>query len=545
MAELTEEQEAYLISHGIPLSAVFDAEGIWTPEKRCIQIMKDLGKWIAYGTNPCRKAGHTLYTRRRACIQCNPAAIAFMRRSIESGYVYVAGSLTKEIIKVGTSNNPERRVYALNNEEVYAGVSDWELLYAVRVNESGKVEFNAHRLLDTYAAPETYTYRGREMHCLETFHCGLSRAVSVIGSIVDLGSVDAWMTDSTSYEFPETIGHRFYREGNLTSNVRSGSVQNTLNGPVSEPKTTDIDPFTAAILELEERGKVRGSISVEEILAELPEEYRMRENYDAAVFTLQTLKIEITGDPWDVDLPSKYDLEDDVADDEASTAYDENGNEGASGVHTAKSTNTWYDLMPDDYRVEELLDEDDELSDETLSYIIGLFDKLRDRSIIQAVLRIESLAADRKGYSLSRSILQNSELASQASEEEGNERPASLAKIIMEVLETLPPAEAMTIKCAYGIGDRDHGLSGMERWSFSVVGDRVGLSARTVSPLIKKGIRRLRHPSRERKLRKHYGAVIRLKMEHGDDFVDHLSREQSLLVAIFGIPAPDLAPDPF
>jgi hypothetical protein len=79
MKNLTAEQIDFLNSHNISLDKVFDASGFSLSEYKV--IMKDQGKQIAYNVAPCQQYGHTLRTRAGHCIQCNPAAIAFIKRN--------------------------------------------------------------------------------------------------------------------------------------------------------------------------------------------------------------------------------------------------------------------------------------------------------------------------------------------------------------------------------------------------------------------------------------------------------------------------------
>ena len=69
MTELTEEQLAYLQNHKVSLGSVFDATGLG--RKDYSAKMKALGKAVAYGVTPCKKAGHTLRSRSGGCIQCS------------------------------------------------------------------------------------------------------------------------------------------------------------------------------------------------------------------------------------------------------------------------------------------------------------------------------------------------------------------------------------------------------------------------------------------------------------------------------------------
>ena len=78
LTELTEEQLAYLQKHKVPLGSVFDATGLG--RRNYSAKMKALGKAVAYGVTPCKKAGHTLRSRSGGCIQFSPAVATLLRK---------------------------------------------------------------------------------------------------------------------------------------------------------------------------------------------------------------------------------------------------------------------------------------------------------------------------------------------------------------------------------------------------------------------------------------------------------------------------------
>src|ERR1700691_4164143 len=126
MATLTPEQAAYLRRHGVSVNEVCDATGMRTKSYR--SLMKMLEKTIAIGVTPCMQGGHTMRNRSGHCVQCNPASFAFQGRFEREAYIYVAGSIQKEIIKVGSSESPGSRADVLNGLR-YGRTSDWSLLF--------------------------------------------------------------------------------------------------------------------------------------------------------------------------------------------------------------------------------------------------------------------------------------------------------------------------------------------------------------------------------------------------------------------------------
>ena len=107
MADLTRDQIDFLYSQEIPLSHVFDATGMRKVDYA--KVMKDAGFSFAYGTTPCAKGGHSLRTRQGHCIQCSTSVISYQTRYRAPGYVYIAGSPGARLLKIGTTDELDRR----------------------------------------------------------------------------------------------------------------------------------------------------------------------------------------------------------------------------------------------------------------------------------------------------------------------------------------------------------------------------------------------------------------------------------------------------
>lgn len=211
MSKLVDEQERFLLQHGISVGSVFDATGLGKIEYR--KIMKSLEKTVAIGVTACRKGGHTLRSRSGHCIQCNPAALAFQSRYTKSGFVYIAGSETLKVIKVGFSGDVESRIESLN-ELNYGGASDWTGIYWVQCESAGKIEFDTHERLSNYAAPKQYVRGGTTVDCLETFSCGADSAILTLNKLVS-DPIDVWQVDDFTlkkYQFDSVTGSEFIRK---------------------------------------------------------------------------------------------------------------------------------------------------------------------------------------------------------------------------------------------------------------------------------------------------------------------------------------------
>ena len=173
MAELTSDQIRFLKEQKIHPKFVFNAQGLSKTDYRV--IMKELNKMIAFNVTPCKKEGHTLRTRSGHCCQCDTAKIAFQKRNDSAGIVYIAGSLTGEVVKIGFSKAVEIRTESLNRTK-YAGFNDWKILYALKSNDAGKIETKSNSLLHEYAFSLDYEHDGHWQDSHETYHCAYSKA---------------------------------------------------------------------------------------------------------------------------------------------------------------------------------------------------------------------------------------------------------------------------------------------------------------------------------------------------------------------------------
>lgn len=180
MLQLTEDQKVFLKRYQIPLSAIFDASGLSKNEYH--ELMKNLDKFYAIGVTPCKAGNHTLRTRNGHCLQCNPAAITYLNRYYNNSIVYVASSLKNRKTKVGYTKDINERENALN-ATVYAGISDWKIIYFVNCKNAGKIESEIQGRLSNYYYPSEYKLGGRQVACYEVFTCGYNRVKKVISEV--------------------------------------------------------------------------------------------------------------------------------------------------------------------------------------------------------------------------------------------------------------------------------------------------------------------------------------------------------------------------
>ena len=173
MSRLTPKQLYFLKKHNVDLKYVFNANGMSKSEYR--QIMKELNKYVAFNVIACRKSGHTLRTRTGHCIQCDTARLAFMKRHVSEGIIYIAGSKEGEIMKVGYSKAVEVRQESLNRTQ-YAGYKDWVILFAIVSEDAGKIESMANMTLRKYAYKLDYYHNGEWQDSSETYTCTFAKA---------------------------------------------------------------------------------------------------------------------------------------------------------------------------------------------------------------------------------------------------------------------------------------------------------------------------------------------------------------------------------
>jgi hypothetical protein len=93
---LTNSERVFLYAHDIPGSLLFDVSGLRRVDY--VEIMQQRDLLFAYNAKPCQAAGHRLRTRAGHCIVCRPAAIAFIKRYVNPGTVYVAYSPASRLV---------------------------------------------------------------------------------------------------------------------------------------------------------------------------------------------------------------------------------------------------------------------------------------------------------------------------------------------------------------------------------------------------------------------------------------------------------------
>lgn len=182
MAQLSKSQINFLNSIGVNKEETFDATGYSKSEYRI--AMKEFGLKIAYGVTPCKKEGHTLRTRYGSCVQCHPLHMTFQKRNEDGGHIYVAYSIEKGYIKIGSTKNAKTRAKSLR-EQNYGGFSDWVISYSIEVSElAGQIEFEIHKKLENYQINGDYYKDGKLQKSREMFFYPVEKAIKEIRNYI-------------------------------------------------------------------------------------------------------------------------------------------------------------------------------------------------------------------------------------------------------------------------------------------------------------------------------------------------------------------------
>ncbi|MGY3236660.1 hypothetical protein ACVMAJ_003550 [Bradyrhizobium sp. USDA 4448] len=126
----------------------------------------------------------------------------FRDRYYSPGYVYIAGSLSHRVLKIGTTVNIRQQERRLRRT-AYGNIEDWVLLYYVWVDEGGRVEHDARRALKRYRQLRMYDKEGHCQKGREIVNCRFGIALEALTGLLD----DAQRGDATKswrasqYEF--------------------------------------------------------------------------------------------------------------------------------------------------------------------------------------------------------------------------------------------------------------------------------------------------------------------------------------------------------
>ena len=179
MPNFTDSEVIFLAQHRIRKSDVHDgrSQGKRAREAAAKAASKDL----ILTSVPCQAAGHRLRTRAGHCVQCKPANIGFIKRETAAQYVYIAGSLAGQLIKIGTCGDIGQRERQMRAES-YGGQSDWVILHLVFTENAGAVERSASQQVRGKKVYRQYWKDGISQKATEIFSCSYSDALTALSN---------------------------------------------------------------------------------------------------------------------------------------------------------------------------------------------------------------------------------------------------------------------------------------------------------------------------------------------------------------------------
>ncbi len=197
---LTAAELAFLKSQNLSAGDVYDGRNQSTARWKA--GVDTAGLTLVLGT-ACSKGGHRLRTRSGHCAQCNTATLAYQHRHHSSGYVYIAGSRSARLLKIGTTIDIEQRKRSLRQGE-YGGIRDWEMLFHAKVENGGKTEGDALRLLQRFKISRPYEKDGSPQDAGELLQTSFPKALKAIADAIGNSKrADLWMSPHCAdYNWP-------------------------------------------------------------------------------------------------------------------------------------------------------------------------------------------------------------------------------------------------------------------------------------------------------------------------------------------------------
>jgi hypothetical protein len=121
-------------------------------------------------------------------------------RYYEAGNVYIAGSLSGRVIKIGTAKNMGGYPRYLQNKK-YGSLGDWEILYCFWVDGgAGRIEHDARGRLQQYKTMRMYEKDGRWQKGREILKCSFSTALEALTEAVgDDKKSNVWQSNHCRY----------------------------------------------------------------------------------------------------------------------------------------------------------------------------------------------------------------------------------------------------------------------------------------------------------------------------------------------------------
>jgi len=177
---LTTKELKFLDTQNLTIDDVYDGRHERRPDYG--RNAKKLGKPIVIGSK-CKLQGHRLRTRSGHCIQCHPSKIAYSSRHSEAAELYIAGSFSSKLLKVGISKNIAQREKSLNGSN-YAGVSDWKILGSIYIKKAGNIEGTIDQKLKKYKTDRYYSKQGARQKASEVYKTSFTKLSKKVAEVL-------------------------------------------------------------------------------------------------------------------------------------------------------------------------------------------------------------------------------------------------------------------------------------------------------------------------------------------------------------------------
>lgn len=179
---LTSDEIAFLLSQHLTPSDVLDAKGMSVAQRH--QLAKQQGKLLVLIAVCTKDSSHRFRTYGgNHCVQCHTSKIAYQKRRMTTGYVYIAGSERSKIIKIGGTGAIREREQSLCHVS-YGGADDWKILCHTEVPRFGEVEGNVISALRPFALERQYIKGGKRQMASEMFTCSYAVARQAMDDVL-------------------------------------------------------------------------------------------------------------------------------------------------------------------------------------------------------------------------------------------------------------------------------------------------------------------------------------------------------------------------
>ena len=179
---MKEELIDFIEEHGLEINLFFDAKG--KPVSHIKEEMKSKNKIFAYNSTPCQSNDHTTRSIAGHCIECDTSRIEFTKRHYNLAYVYIAGSVKGQIIKIGCTTSISKREKSLIASNI-GGVDDWKMIFHIHILNAGMVENKTQSELEPYLSSQQYYHNSHIQVSKELFKCSFIKAKQTIFEVVE------------------------------------------------------------------------------------------------------------------------------------------------------------------------------------------------------------------------------------------------------------------------------------------------------------------------------------------------------------------------